>query len=60
LSRPDERGLVELTALTRFPDDDERIVWPARYAKPAAKTFLSQHGDTEGTERTKSTEKGLS
>jgi glycine cleavage system aminomethyltransferase T len=37
-SRPDERSLVELTALTRFPDDDERAVWPVRYAKPAPKT----------------------
>ena len=37
LSRPDERGLVELTALTRFPDDDERTLWPIRYAKPAPK-----------------------
>ena len=24
-------------ALTRFPDDDERTAWPARYAKPAPK-----------------------
>jgi hypothetical protein len=37
LSRPDERGLVEMTALTRFPDDDERALWPVRYAKPASK-----------------------
>jgi glycine cleavage system aminomethyltransferase T len=36
-SRPDERSLVELTALTCFPDDDERTAWPARYAKPAPK-----------------------
>ena len=36
-SRPDERSLVELTALTRFPDDDERAAWPSRYAKAAPK-----------------------
>ncbi len=37
LSRPDERSLVELTAVTRFPDDKERAAWPARYAKGASK-----------------------
>jgi hypothetical protein len=36
LSRPDERSLVELTALTRFPDENERTVWPVRYSKPVA------------------------
>jgi glycine hydroxymethyltransferase len=36
-SPPDERSLVELRALTRFPDDEERSAWPARYAKPASK-----------------------
>ena len=34
-SKPDERSLVELTALARFPDDEERAAWPSRYAKPA-------------------------
>ncbi len=58
--KPDERSLVELTALTRFPDDDERAAWPSRYAKPAPQTARSQHGDTESTARTESTEKGLS
>ena len=27
----EERSVVELTALTRFPDDDEREAWPGRY-----------------------------
>jgi glycine hydroxymethyltransferase len=51
LSRPDERGLIELTALTRFPDGDERTVWPVRYAKSASKPIPFQHGDTESTEK---------
>ncbi len=28
----DERSLVDLTALTRFPEDEERDSWPKRYA----------------------------
>lgn len=31
--RPDERSLVELTVMTRFPDDAERAAWPAGYRK---------------------------
>ena len=29
----EERSVVELSALTRFPEDTERGKWPARYAK---------------------------
>jgi len=29
---PDERSIVELTVMTRFPEDGERDAWPARYA----------------------------
>jgi glycine hydroxymethyltransferase len=28
---PDERSIVELTVMTRFPEDEERDAWPARY-----------------------------
>ena len=31
-ARPEERSLVELTVLARFPEDGEREAWPRRYS----------------------------